>query len=417
MEASIFAEDTMHANKPNPVIETNTSIATNIAKYEMLVSKSQTELDDLTDAIKAAEDLAKKAGLSARSGLKDTVDQFRDGTATLSSTGGHSNTDHVVITTGDYVTDRIAELRRTLLNRCREAVPESRGDDRWDKPKALGERRRRIVRAKDLPEAPPEPPPSAYIIYLSQMTAKMRHDRPNEPHRQPVVMREVSKLWTVVLSDVERTFYTDFCKQMQEEHKLQSLEFRATGSYTPSERFERPNGANLWMHKRPEERNDLECELSTYETLVFPIRPPEMDAAYEKREKESRERRKLKLRMEAAERRRRKNLPPIVPRKRRKKRNTNEDTTTTAESGETGADSTSVEQETEVDDFLSGIQMMEAATKDQSVFDPTAPQKSNLKDDDEAQELNTKVKGKEDDETGDTEKFTNLLNASNVTEI
>ena len=55
---------------------------------------------------------------------------------------------------------------------------------RWDKPRIPGERRRRIIREKDLPEAPPEPPPSGYVVFVGQMTTKIRHDRPNVQHDQ-----------------------------------------------------------------------------------------------------------------------------------------------------------------------------------------------------------------------------------------
>ena len=36
--------------------------------------------------------------------------------------------------------------------------PEQRGDERWDKPKIPGERRRRIVREQDRDDYPPESP-------------------------------------------------------------------------------------------------------------------------------------------------------------------------------------------------------------------------------------------------------------------
>lgn len=79
------------------------------------------------------------------------------------------NTDHVIIQTGDEVTDRIEELKRRLVVRKRRAQPESRGEGRWDKPKKVGERRRRIVREADLPDAPPVPPPASYVIFVCQV--------------------------------------------------------------------------------------------------------------------------------------------------------------------------------------------------------------------------------------------------------
>jgi hypothetical protein len=46
------------------------------------------------------------------------------------TTGGHSNTDHVVIRTGDAKLDRIAELKRNLVRRARAMQPENRRDTR-----------------------------------------------------------------------------------------------------------------------------------------------------------------------------------------------------------------------------------------------------------------------------------------------
>jgi hypothetical protein len=307
------------------------------AKYELLLAASKSEQDDLHQEVVDADSFVQNVGLTAKSGLTETVQQFKDGTASCHSTGGHSNIDHCIVTTNHYSTDRIAEWRRCLLNRCRAALPEHRGDDRWDKQKAPGERRRRIVRVKDMPSAPPEPPPSAYIVFLGQMTTKLRHDRgPHEPHRQPLIMREVSTLWTTALHESDRQYYEDFCNQIRDEYQLLHLEYRATGYYTPSARFERPDGAGLWVHKKIDEKNELETEIASYETVLFPMRPPELDEAYAKREKEGRERRRLKLKQEAAEKRRQKNLPPIIPRRKRrlsnnsnKKEEENGDGTTT----------------------------------------------------------------------------------------
>lgn len=99
-------------------------------------------------------------------------------------TGAYSNTDHYVQKTGDVRADRIAELKRHLLRRHRAMRPEDRGEERWDKPKLPGERRRRIVREKDLDIAPPDPPATGWIAFLSQMTLKIRHDRPKGQHDQ-----------------------------------------------------------------------------------------------------------------------------------------------------------------------------------------------------------------------------------------
>ena len=89
-------------------------------------------------------------------------------TLAVATTAGHS-----LVWTNDYETDRIAELKRNTLNRVRSRQPECRGEDRWDKPRIAGERRRRIAREKDSPEAPPEPPITGHVILLRQMTAKI----------------------------------------------------------------------------------------------------------------------------------------------------------------------------------------------------------------------------------------------------
>lgn len=160
------------------------------------IQEALTQLDN-------ARTLAAKAGLSVEcttlpksimgstlvDGLTNTADSSSavtvDQVPVISqTTGGHSNTDHNIIVTGDERTDRVAELRRNLWRRHRLMQPEGRQEGRWDKPRLPGERRRRIVRERDLPEAPPEPPLSGYIAFVSQMTVKIRHDRPNAPHDQ-----------------------------------------------------------------------------------------------------------------------------------------------------------------------------------------------------------------------------------------
>jgi hypothetical protein len=161
---------------------------------------------------------------------------------------------------------------------------------KWDKQKEAGGRRRRV--AREHPDAPFEPPPSGYIIFLGQMTTKIRHDRPNARHNQAEIMPEISKMWRKALSQEEQKFYNDVADNIRLEFKKQHMEFRATGSFTPSENFERKG--NFWTHKKQNERNALEHELDSYETVLFPPRPPEYDEEYFKRERESKRRRKLK---------------------------------------------------------------------------------------------------------------------------
>jgi hypothetical protein len=146
--------------------------------------------------------------------------------------------------------------------------------------------------AREHPDAPSEPPPSGYIIFLGQMTTKIRHDRPNARHNQAEIMPEISKMWRKALSQEEQEYYNDVGDIIRLEFKKQHMEFRATGSFTPSENFERKG--SFWTHKKQNERNALEHELDSYETVVFPPRPHEYDEEYFRRDRESKQRRRLK---------------------------------------------------------------------------------------------------------------------------
>lgn len=268
------------------------------SSFEILISQVEAELENNAADLREGRDIAEAAGLDSKSDLPTFLQQIKDGTAASALTGGHSNTDHEILLTGDYVTDRIAELRRNMVTRTREALPEFRGEDRWDKPRAPGERRRRITRERDLPAAPPEPPPSGYTIFLGQMTTKLRHDRRDERHDQTRIVQDISKIWRVGMKEEQQKYYHTMCEEVRREYKRQHLEFRATGYYTPSERFERTDGAGLWMHKLDEEKNALEREISSYDTVIFPLRPAKFDSEYREREIASKERRKLKLKRE-----------------------------------------------------------------------------------------------------------------------
>jgi hypothetical protein len=136
------------------------------------------------------------------------------------------------------------------------------------------------------------------------MTAKIRHDRgPNEAHNQARVLTEISSIWRSVLTDSERQYYQTFCEDAKVECQTQLLEYRATGRYRPSETFEKIDGTNIWVRRRPDEKNSLERELAGYETFSFLPRPPDEEEAYQQRLEESKERRKQKLRLEAQARR------------------------------------------------------------------------------------------------------------------
>lgn len=149
------------------------------------VKDSQSLLDDIEDDLKQAREVAVMAGLTVESSIVDVPAAADGGDGPITATtGGYSNTDHIIVHTGDKRKDRLAELKRALVRRTRSMLPEDRRDERWDKPKAPGERRRKIVLEKDLDESPPEPPNTGWMIFLGQMTTKYRHDDPNAHHDQ-----------------------------------------------------------------------------------------------------------------------------------------------------------------------------------------------------------------------------------------
>lgn len=250
--------------------------------------------------ISQAEELCHRAGFSTESEMTRELRSIKSSSANdnlnvkiPTTTGGHSNINHQVNWTGDYDTDKISELSRQLISRARYQSAETiLPENRWDKKKIPGERRRRLTR--DI-GAPPLPPPSGYVLFLGQMTTKWRHDRSSEEHRQSRVIAEVSKLWKHALTDEERNYYNNFADEIRSEYKRQLLEYRATGSFTLSDLFERQEGVGLWVHKEVNEKTELELEISQYETLSFPPRPPEYDEDYNRRSKESIERRKTKI--------------------------------------------------------------------------------------------------------------------------
>ena len=261
-------------------------------EVQQLVDMCDEQITSTMPVLEEASDVCARIGETIVSDLACV----QQGGATLAAatTAGHSNTDHIVVWTNDYETDRIAELKRNMLNRIRSRQPECRGEDRWDKPRVAGERRRRIARDKDSPEAPPEPPITGYVIFVGQMTTKIRHDRPHTPHNQTAVVQEISKLWRIGLSDQDREFYTKFSDEARKEYDMMHLEYRATGTFRPSRKFVKLEGVGPWIHMVPEDQNDLERELVGYTTVCFPPRPPELDEAYEQRMLESKRRRKLK---------------------------------------------------------------------------------------------------------------------------
>ena len=49
---------------------------------------------------------------------------------------------------------------------------------------------------------------SGYVLFVAQMTAKIRHDRPHVHHNQIAVVREISKICKYRMSDVARDLFT-----------------------------------------------------------------------------------------------------------------------------------------------------------------------------------------------------------------
>lgn len=280
---------------PKPALPIGDEKRKMIARAKALIRKCDTVIKNSLKDLQEARTILEPAGLTVESSILDpTFGGETTVVAVLRTTGGHSNTDHLVKISGDPRKDRIEELKRNYQRRIRSSQPEFRGEDRWDKPKIPGERRRRIVREKDMPQAPPEPPQTGYVYFVGQMTTKIRHDRPDDPHNQPRVVQEISKIWKLGMTDAEREYYNESAREAREEYQRLHQEYRATGRYQPSRKFEKLKGVGPWVRVAWHEKNGLERELSTYETVSFPLRPPQLDEAYQQRQLESIKRRKLK---------------------------------------------------------------------------------------------------------------------------
>jgi hypothetical protein len=250
----------------------------------------------------------------------------------LSTTGGHSNSDHIVNQNADGTVDRLSEYKRRYKRRFRQEVVEHRGSDRWDLPRRPGGRRRRIKRDVDCPTAPPEPPNSGYVIYVSQMTTKLRYNNPKRHHNQINAVRKISSLWHA-MTEQDRGHYKQLAKDATREYEDRRIEYRATGIWTPYSVIQRLGGQNHqtatknydfhdgeedddegndeadeedtaitagnsqgpWVRIPYSQKNDLEKELETYTQVVFPPRPKEMEEAYMKKMEEKKARRKRKL--------------------------------------------------------------------------------------------------------------------------
>jgi hypothetical protein len=120
-------------------------------------------------------------------------------------------------------------------------------------------------------------------------------------------------MWKHGLTDADRQYYNQFCVDVRKEYKKQHLEFRATGYYTPSSTFERNmEGTGLWLRKKFHEKNRLEMEIATYDTVKFPLRPPSYNEEHKRRELESIRKRKEKLKQQQSS---------VVQRRRRRSEN------------------------------------------------------------------------------------------------
>lgn len=254
---------------------------------EKLLNDSERLLESAEKNVDEAQTMCSRVGLSIVSSLTEdpiVISKMNSSnklttTQMLVTTGGHSNTDHIVPSTGDARADRINELKRNMKRQIKAFQPEDKGEERWDQPRIpfSGIRRRRITREKDLASAPPEPPSTGYFVYLLQMTYKIRYDRKvlynRTDHDQAQITKYVSQLWGCALNKEERHRYNNFAKESRMEYDYQLRQFRATGYYIPSLRFEKMDpsrsGGGVWVKTNWEERNELEREISKYPTEAF----------------------------------------------------------------------------------------------------------------------------------------------------
>ncbi|KAL7494674.1 hypothetical protein ACHAWT_003396 [Skeletonema menzelii] len=231
----------------------------------------------------------------------------------LSTTGGYSNDDHIIPYQLNSSIDKLSEYKRAMKRRHRQIIIGQRGVDRWDLPRRIpGGRRRRIKRDVDHPSAPPDPPNSGYVMFVSQMTTKLRHDNPHRLHNQINAVKKISALWKA-MSEGERGHYKLLAKDATREYEDRLIEYRATGSWTPYCCVERLTGHSNkqhdggevdtnrvgnqgpWVRRPYEEKNELEKELEGYEQVIFPPRPKEMEEEHERKVRERKARRKRKV--------------------------------------------------------------------------------------------------------------------------
>ena len=97
------------------------------------------------------------------------------------------------------------------------------------------------------------------------------------------------------MSEEDRQYYNEFAMAARNEYQKQHIEYRATGTFTPSKEFHKLDGVNVWVRAAWHEKNGIEREISEYDTCLFPKRPAEFDELYERKLIASKKRRQLKL--------------------------------------------------------------------------------------------------------------------------
>ena len=110
------------------------------------------------------------------------------------------------------------------------------------------------------------------------------------------------------MSSCEREHYKGLARDATREYEDRLIEYRATGSWTQYSVIERldtnKNGVEItgggggagshgpWVRIPYEEKNELEQELETYDQVIFPPRPKDMEEEYEKKMEESKVKRR-----------------------------------------------------------------------------------------------------------------------------
>jgi hypothetical protein len=135
-QSSIMAKGTPQAtSKKAPKHAKKTPTFLTRKDANVLLIESELAIDNAAKHLQTARELCARAGLSVDASIVPRADAAAAAGAAIpvdagGTTGGHSNTDHVVVRTGSQRNDRIAELKRNLLRRQRATQPEHRGEDR-----------------------------------------------------------------------------------------------------------------------------------------------------------------------------------------------------------------------------------------------------------------------------------------------